>query len=101
MANAPSRTPASTPGSTPGTNGRRNGGSMSRPQGTPTGTPPPVTNTVSHFPSDGDREAQRRRVAEAAYYRAEQRGFAPGGEESDWLEAEKEIEGSDEGSDRK
>jgi hypothetical protein len=36
---------------------------------------------------------RRRRIAEAAYYRAEQRGFAPGGEESDWIEAEKEIDG--------
>jgi hypothetical protein len=31
-------------------------------------------------------------VAEAAYYRAERRGFAPGMELEDWLEAEKEIE---------
>ena len=94
MADAPTRPPGSTPGATP----RRNG---SRPQGTPIGTPPAVTNTVSHLPSNGDREARRRRVAEAAYYRAERRGFAPGGDVSDWLEAEKEIEGSDEGSDRK
>jgi hypothetical protein len=31
-------------------------------------------------------------VAEAAYYRAEQRGFAPGNEMTDWLEAEREVE---------
>ena len=31
-------------------------------------------------------------IAEAAYYRAEQRNFTPGFEELDWLEAEKEIE---------
>jgi hypothetical protein len=30
-------------------------------------------------------------IAEAAYYRAEKRGFAPGYEHLDWLEAEKEI----------
>ena len=30
-------------------------------------------------------------VAEAAYYRAGERGFASGGELGDWLEAEKEI----------
>jgi hypothetical protein len=30
-------------------------------------------------------------VAEAAYYRAEQRGFTVGDELCDWLEAEKEI----------
>lgn len=31
-------------------------------------------------------------VAEAAYYRAEKRGFAPGRELDDWLAAEDEIE---------
>ena len=30
-------------------------------------------------------------IAEAAYYKAEQRGFVPGFEEEDWLEAESEI----------
>ena len=30
-------------------------------------------------------------IAEAAYYRAEQRGFVPGNEMSDWLQAEAEI----------
>lgn len=32
-----------------------------------------------------------RKIAEAAYYRAERRGFAPGGETLDWFEAEAEI----------
>jgi hypothetical protein len=31
-------------------------------------------------------------VAEAAYYLAEKRGFAPGKELDDWLQAEDEIE---------
>jgi hypothetical protein len=44
------------------------------------------------IPSYSDsREA---RIAEAAYWRAEQRGFAPGGELEDWLEAEKEVDTS-------
>ncbi|HMJ49147.1 MAG TPA: DUF2934 domain-containing protein [Burkholderiales bacterium] len=30
-------------------------------------------------------------IAQAAYFRAEKRGFAPGGELEDWLEAEAEI----------
>jgi hypothetical protein len=30
-------------------------------------------------------------IAEAAYYRAERRGFAPGRETEDWLAAEAEI----------
>ena len=75
-------------------------GSVAPPRnGRPQGTPPPVTNTISHLPSEGDREARRRRVAEAAYYRAQRRGFAPGGEVDDWLEAEREIEGSEADSD--
>lgn len=32
-------------------------------------------------------------IAEAAYFKAERRGFEPGYEMADWLEAEKEIEG--------
>jgi hypothetical protein len=31
-------------------------------------------------------------IAEAAYYRAERRGFEPGGELDDWLAAEREVE---------
>jgi hypothetical protein len=42
------------------------------------------------IPSYSDsREA---RIAEAAYWRAERRGFTPGGELQDWLEAEREID---------
>ena len=33
----------------------------------------------------------RAMIAERAYYKAEQRGFAPGFEMSDWLEAEREL----------
>jgi hypothetical protein len=32
------------------------------------------------------------RIAEAAYYRAQRRGFEAGGEDEDWLEAEKEVD---------
>ena len=42
------------------------------------------------IPSYSDtREA---RIAEAAYWRAERRGFAPGGELEDWLQAERELD---------
>ncbi len=41
---------------------------------------------VTTAPAD-DRQ---RRIARAAYLRAERRGFAPGAELEDWLEAEKE-----------
>lgn len=40
-------------------------------------------------PSGPDRLAM---IAEAAYFRAERRGFAPGSALQDWLEAEAEIE---------
>lgn len=36
--------------------------------------------------------ARRARIAIAAYYRAERRGFAPGHEVEDWLEAEREVD---------
>jgi hypothetical protein len=36
-------------------------------------------------------EELRRQIAEAAYYRAQKRGFAPGYEERDWIEAEAEV----------
>jgi hypothetical protein len=32
-------------------------------------------------------------IAEAAYFYAERRGFAPGNEMSDWLQAEADVEG--------
>jgi hypothetical protein len=39
-------------------------------------------------------EIPHRMIAVAAYYRAEQRGFAPGGEVMDWLQAEAELRGT-------
>jgi hypothetical protein len=43
--------------------------------------------------SEMSEEELRNRIAERAYYRAEQRGFAPGYEMEDWIEAEKEVRG--------
>ena len=37
------------------------------------------------------QEDLQRSIAEAAYYRAEHRGFEPGGETQDWLAAEAEV----------
>jgi len=39
-----------------------------------------------------DAKARQAMIAEAAYYRAEKRGFAPGRDLDDWLEAEAVIE---------
>jgi hypothetical protein len=37
-------------------------------------------------------ERRRGMIAEAAYLRAQARGFTPGGEEEDWLAAEAEVD---------
>jgi hypothetical protein len=37
-------------------------------------------------------EDRLRMIAEAAYFRAEQRGFVPGSELADWLAAEIEVD---------
>jgi hypothetical protein len=47
-----------------------------------------------------EAEARHHRISVAAYYRAERRGFAPGGEERDWLEAEKDIDQPSPGPER-
>lgn len=41
---------------------------------------------------DVSTEERIRMIAEAAYYRAERRGFQEGNQDADWLEAEKEVE---------
>ena len=38
-----------------------------------------------------DPHERARQIALRAYYRAERRGFTPGGELEDWLEAEREL----------
>lgn len=43
------------------------------------------------LPTPIDAEARRSMVAQAAYFRAEKRGFAAGCALDDWLEAEREI----------
>jgi hypothetical protein len=64
--------------------------------------PPEQTSSAHSFSRDPspfsrrpvlarDSSAYRELVAIAAYYRAERRGFAPGGETQDWLEAEREV----------
>ena len=40
----------------------------------------------------GNKFPRERMIAEAAYYLAKQRGFAPENEISDWLQAEADVE---------
>ena len=44
--------------------------------------------------ADPDKQFKNRQtmIAEAAYFKAENRGFAPGFEVQDWLEAEREVD---------
>jgi len=58
-------------------------------QHTPTQhTPAPPTAV----PVTGRIQVRHASIAEAAYFRAERRGFAPGHELEDWLAAEDEVE---------
>ncbi len=58
-----------------------------------------LDSPIGEDPSSTDSELvvgqpeRDRKIAEAAYYRAEARGFAAGHEMEDWLEAESEIDG--------
>jgi hypothetical protein len=49
-----------------------------------------VSKRSTHDPLDASRRHQQ--IAEAAYYRAEARGFAPGFEVDDWLAAERALD---------
>lgn len=51
----------------------------------------PSTRTESEA-TQAAMEDRRQWVEERAYYKAEQRGFAPGMELQDWLEAEDEFD---------
>ena len=53
-------------------------------------SPPPVETSRSGIHTDKHPEHRLEEIALSAYYRAEARGFAPGCEVGDWLEAERE-----------
>jgi DUF2934 family protein len=56
----------------------------------PRATKPPMQEMKATRPAPNETSLQSS-IAEAAYYRAERRGFAPGEELEDWLAAEKEV----------
>lgn len=58
-----------------------------KPKGTRSSSPINKTGPSTHQCN----EKFTRRVAEAAYFKAESRGFEPGHEMEDWLNAEKEA----------
>ena len=66
-------------------------------------TPKPDSRPASMPAASGLRaqsssEDTRRQIAEAAYFRAKERGFEPGHELEDWIEAESEVMGRINGS---
>jgi hypothetical protein len=76
------------------------------PRKAPPATPRPDSRPAS-MPAAGGFRAQtsssedtRRQIAEAAYFRAKERGFEPGHELEDWIEAESEVMGRINGSGR-
>ena len=58
------------------------------PSPAPVASPPAAANAA--IPSETELMEM---IAEAAYYRAEKRGCAPGLEHEDWLQAEAEVMG--------
>jgi hypothetical protein len=63
---------------------------------TPSSTPakpvkPAAQSFASHARADISPDELRKLIAEAAYYRAKKRGFAPGYEVEDWVQAEAEV----------
>jgi hypothetical protein len=47
-------------------------------------------SNLREHPEESPEEV-RKRIEEAAYYRAKQRGFEPGRELDDWIQAESEV----------
>jgi len=52
----------------------------------------PGTLPTGLIPLDDTTADRLKRIAEAAYRRAQQRNFEPGHDLEDWLEAEKEVD---------
>jgi hypothetical protein len=49
------------------------------------------SSLLAESPSGADRQM---RISKVAYYKAQQRGFAPGHDWEDWFAAEREVAGS-------
>ena len=95
------RTPSSDPSSAPASKPRTKAKTVATPE--PVTVPPDVTmeamppakaraKRAAVRPPTVSEDRRRGMIAEAAYLRAERRGFAPGGEDEDWLAAEAEVD---------
>lgn len=65
---------------------------VSKTKGNGSGRQPSGANTAAPSSAAGYDCPREQMIAEAAYFRAEQRGFVPGNEMSDWLQAEADVE---------
>ena len=63
---------------------------VSKPKGGGTARQPRESVDLDTVPAN-DAISREQLIAVAAYFRAEQRGFAPGNEISDWLDAEADV----------
>ena len=54
--------------------------------------PKPAAEPAASTGMTVSEDARRAMIAQAAYLRAERRGFAPGGELEDWMAAEAEVD---------
>jgi hypothetical protein len=66
--------------------------SVSKAKGNGSGRPVRGANKSASSSSASYDCPREQMIAEAAYFRAEQRGFVPGNEMSDWLQAEVDVE---------
>jgi len=65
---------------------------VARKAASPSQTPPVATpDKTASAPIAVDHDEHWRMIAVTAYHKAEQRGFVPGHELTDWLEAENEV----------
>jgi len=71
-----------------------------KPDSKPTATSQASMPMAGGAASERSSEDTRRRIAEAAYFRAKERNFEPGHELEDWVEAETEVMGRINGADR-
>ncbi len=84
-------TPDAQTGAIPGTTSPRRRTSRRKKTAAPA-EPAAATSANSAHTVGISPEVRHAMIAEAAYLRAERRGFAPGKEMEDWLVAEKEID---------
>ena len=62
-----------------------------KPPKSPKPTAAPAATFTGNAEADVSPEELRKLISEAAYFRAQQRGFEPGYELEDWIQAEAEV----------